>query len=105
MPEYIEALVFSLHLLFVPAVLKHLSPLLLHISSFIKWTASLTFALYLFHRPLIQVFVLLSPDPPESWLTRAIVLGGTLLVVITIGRWSENQKYTIKNWIKLKYNK
>ncbi len=97
--DYFEAIVFTLHLLFVPSLLIKLGHILEACSSFIRWTASLTFALYLFHRPLIQLFVLISPEEPSSWLTRAIVLLGTLIIIITLGRWSEKQKYTIKRLI------
>jgi len=98
--DYFDAIVFSLHLLFSLSLLAMLKPILLRYASIIKWAASLTFALYLFHRPLIQVFAVVSPFDPASISNRLIVLGGTFLVVATLGAWCEKQKYPIKKFLK-----
>ncbi|PKI15782.1 acyltransferase family protein [Colwellia sp. 12G3] len=97
--DYFEAITFSLHIMFGLPLFKLLRGILLKFSVEIRWLASLTFALYLFHRPLMQVLVLLSPSEPASWMTRLIVLGGVTLVVVFLGRWSERHKRTIKNFI------
>ncbi len=94
--DYFDGIVFSLHLLFSLPLLAAAKPLLLRIARPIKWAASLTFALYLFHRPLIQVFAVLAPEDPAAFSSRLLVLGGTFLVVATIGAWCEQQKFAIK---------
>ena len=62
----------------------------------IRWFASLTFALYLFHRPLIQVLAVLVPSEAESIEQRVIVLLGTFAFVAIIGTWCEKQKTPLK---------
>jgi len=94
--DYFDGIIFSLHLLFSLPLLAAAKPLLLRFSDPIKWAASLTFALYLFHRPLIQVFAVLAPEDPSALSSRLIVLGGTFLLVATFGAWCEKQKFTIK---------
>lgn len=48
--------------------------------SAIATVAGATFALYLFHRPLIQFFSFMGPDDSSSWQRRVLVLGGTLVL-------------------------
>ena len=95
--DYFDSLIFSVHLLFSLPLLSKCKEFLFYFSRAIKWTASLTFSLYLFHRPLIQIFAIFSFQEPSSFSSR--VLGGTFLVVVTFGLWCENQKYRIKNYL------
>jgi peptidoglycan/LPS O-acetylase OafA/YrhL len=80
----------------------------------LKYLFSLTFSLYLFHRPLIQVFASLGFEPPGSWQRRLAVIGGTLLIVGTVGYWAEGSKagyrrafgslarrWNLENWMPL----
>lgn len=62
----------------------------------IRKLASLTFALYLFHNPLLQFFAAL-----VHWLgvwdyQRWVIVLGPLLVILVIGRWAEQQKAPLK---------
>ena len=62
----------------------------------IRKLASLTFALYLFHNPLLQFFAAL-----VQWLgvwdyQRWVIVLGPLLVILVIGRWAEQQKAPLK---------
>jgi hypothetical protein len=97
--DYFDAALFALHVLFFLPLLVLVKPLLVRHAAFIKWAASLTFALYLFHRPLIQVLAIVSPFEPGSLYGRVIVLGGTFLVVATFGAWCENRKHVIKTFL------
>ena len=99
--DYFDAALFALHVLFSLPLLVLVKPLLVRHAAFIKWAASLTFALYLFHRPLIQVLAIVSPFEPGSLYGRVIVLGGTFLVVATFGAWCENRKHVIKTFLKM----
>jgi len=97
--DYFEAITFSMHIIFGLPLFKLIKTYLFKYSRVIRWLASLTFALYLFHRPLMQLLVLLSPSEPSSWVTRFIVLGGTAFVVVVLGLWSERQKSIIKKFL------
>lgn len=98
--NYYDGLTFSLHLLFSLPLLAMARPALQHFSGTIKWAASLTFALYLFHRPLIQALAALAPDEPSALSTRIIVIGGTLLIVATFGAWCDKQKHWVKQLLE-----
>lgn len=92
---YYEAAGFALHLFGVHYIARTFG-FLNRFTGLIRWAASLTFALYLFHRPLIQLFAVLDIGPPDSWQQRAYLLGMTLLVVATVGWWCERQKGTLR---------
>jgi peptidoglycan/LPS O-acetylase OafA/YrhL len=98
--DYISALMFTINLIAAPSVLVLFSPALKFLSKYIVTAASLTFSLYLFHRPLIQFFATFNTETPESLINRFFVIGGTLFVTAIIGYWAEKQKYTIKKHIK-----
>lgn len=98
--DYIFAIIFTINLIAAPSILPYFSPLLKYLDKYIVAAASLTFSLYLFHRPLIQFFATFNTEAPESLINRLLVIGGTIFVTIIIGFWAEKQKYTIKKYIK-----
>lgn len=102
--DYIAAIIFSLHLLFINPLLKRVHPLLHFFAKPISFFAALTFSLYLFHRPLIQFFAAFSSDL-SSWESRLLVVGGSFMVVVVIGYWCETTKYPIKKWLAKSVNK
>jgi len=102
--DYCYAILFTIHLLTVSQLLNFslIKNVLNRFSKFIVFMGSMTFALYLFHRPLIQMFATFSDDP-ASIQNRLLVLGGTMIVVLTAGRWCENSKYWIKKILVNKF--
>jgi peptidoglycan/LPS O-acetylase OafA/YrhL len=90
--DYIDAVAFTIHLAGFGAVGSSAESLLRPLARVFAWLGSLTFALYLFHRPLIQVLAVYSIGEPSSWQQRLWVFGGTLLIVATLGRLCERQK-------------
>lgn len=95
MGDYVDAIAFSLHLYGVMCCDGWFERKLRGMSGTIRWFGSLTFALYLFHRPLIQLFAALPLAEPTAWLQRLYLLGGTFLVVATLGRRCELWKFSI----------
>lgn len=79
--RYIDAVAFVLHLAGAYCLLAGKAPLPARLGRTIKRVASTTFVLYLFHRPLLQLFSYIGPSDPSSWERRALVIGGTLVVV------------------------
>lgn len=102
--DYLVAFLFSAHLLFVIPLLNLISKFLFKLAKPIAYLASLTFSLYLFHRPLLQVFASFMEDL-STWQSRTIVIGGTFLITLAIGRWCENSKYPIKKYLACKFKK
>jgi len=58
----------------------------------IRWLGSMTFALYLFHQPLISFALVYPIFDRYSAAHAGWMLGGTLLIVATIGRFCELSK-------------
>ena len=98
--DYFYAIMFSLHLMFSLPLLGYFKNMMIRYSSSIKWASSMTFALYLFHRPLIQLLAILAPDDPGSISARLVVIGGTMLVVATFGIWCERRKFWVKKFLE-----
>jgi len=101
--DYFDALMFCIHIYFSPALLKSFSAVLERFESYIRWVASLTFALYLFHRPIIQTLAAVNPYDNSHWLYLLALFFIPLVIIVTIGRWAEKQKYTIKNLLVSKF--
>lgn len=96
--NYLYSILFTVHLLTIPPLLHKLKTFLFYFAKPITLLGSMTFSLYLFHRPLIQVFATFSNDP-SSPINRATIIFGTILVTATLGLWCEKNKYTVKQYI------
>jgi peptidoglycan/LPS O-acetylase OafA/YrhL len=79
--RYVDAIAFILNLVAARHLLGGSAQLSPSVGRAIKRVASTTFVLYLFHRPLIQLFSYIGPSDPGSWERRALVIGGTLVIV------------------------
>lgn len=98
--DYLDGLAFCLHLGGVMSCERWLKARLLPASPVIRWAGSLTFALYLFHRPLIQLFAALDLGAPTSWQQRLLIFGGTFLVTATFGRQCEAWKSSLNQRLR-----
>jgi peptidoglycan/LPS O-acetylase OafA/YrhL len=96
--DYIYALLFAVHILYVPYLLTPINSALVFLRKPIVFFSSITFSLYLFHRPLIQFFATFYEDK-GSISSRTLVLGGTFLVIMLLGLYCERQKRPIKTWL------
>lgn len=95
---YFYAFFFGLHLIFIEPLLAKIKYLLNFFAKPIRYLASISFALYLFHRPLTQMFASFSTDQ-ETLLNRTLVLIGTFVFVLIVGKWVENRKNIVKSMI------
>jgi peptidoglycan/LPS O-acetylase OafA/YrhL len=90
--DYGDALGFALTLIGLNGFHDRVEFILKPWETWIRAAGNLTFALYLFHRPLIQVLAVYPLGEPASWQQRMWVLGGVFAVVLTIGRACEAHK-------------
>lgn len=97
--SYYDALSFAMHLAGILSLSPLLAKLLGRGEALIRWLGSLTFALYLFHRPIFWVLSALPVGPPSSWSQRIYLCCVTLLIVMTIGWWCEAQKKSVRRWL------
>ena len=79
--RYMDAIGFFLNLVGAYGLCVNATPLPARLAKIIAHVAGTTFVLYLFHRPLIQMFSYLGPADASSWGRRGLVIGGTLLLV------------------------
>ena len=90
--DYIVGGLFALHLFGFRTVSGAFAPLLSRLEKPIRWIAGATFSLYLFHVPLIEAVVALSPWPASAWPTRALVFIGVPLIVLALAEVTERRK-------------
>jgi peptidoglycan/LPS O-acetylase OafA/YrhL len=95
--DYFDAALFVIHLYFSPHIIHLIKPLLFKYEKTIRWSASLTFALYLFHRPIIQLFAGLYEGDQSNLPYRIGMIVVTFFIIATIGRWCELKKADLKN--------
>jgi peptidoglycan/LPS O-acetylase OafA/YrhL len=68
------------------------SGLAARIANPVRWLAGATFTFYLMHLPIAVMLCAISPWPPQSTVTRVIVLGGTILLVLLLAEVGERRK-------------
>lgn len=95
--RYVDALSFMLNLVGAYGLCVHARPLPPRIAKAIAHVAGTTFALYLLHRPLIQMFSYLGPADPSSWTRRALVIVGSLVIIYAITPATES----LRRWLRI----
>jgi peptidoglycan/LPS O-acetylase OafA/YrhL len=100
--DYAYGLLFTGHLVFAPSLLAcfdgAFGRLLIRCRRPIVYCASMTFSLYLFHLPLLKMFAAFFDDN-GSWQSRIFLLSGTVLFVVTVGRYFELKKHLWKSML------
>ena len=74
----------------------------------IRWLGSITFALYMFHASILSFFTAYPVGGQDSVLRLIAMIGGTFLIVATIGRFCEQSKGHYKRgflWLWGRLNK
>ena len=100
--DYFDAIMFVIHLYFSPHIINIIKPVLFKYEKLIRWSASLTFALYLFHRPIIQLIAAVYEGEQSNLFYRLSMIIITFVIVATIGRWCELKKFSLKIFIHSK---
>lgn len=93
---YAAAICFAVNVVAFNAFSDRAEPLFAPLAAVIRWLGSLTFALYLFHQPLLSLFTVYSLPDRSSVAQLALLTGGTFLVVATVGRFCETTKGAYK---------
>ena len=95
--SYVIGMFMALHLVGVAA----LAPLLARRlpGPVIRYLASFTFALYLFHYPLLYFFAAWLEHAGLSAWRGALVIPATLLTVWLLGQLTERRKPTVRRWL------
>lgn len=103
--RYVVGLLFSLHLIGISGVPTLLRAALGKAEGIIRWASGATFTIYLFHVPVAQFLTTLTPWGPSSWKTRAIIFGGTSVLMFAIAEVTERRKRLWSDWITTAYER
>jgi peptidoglycan/LPS O-acetylase OafA/YrhL len=89
---YAAAICFAMNIVTFSAFSGKVEPFFLPFSRLIRWLGSITFALYLFHQPLLSFFTVYGVREQSAAAQLILLVGGTLLIVSTLGRLCEQSK-------------
>jgi peptidoglycan/LPS O-acetylase OafA/YrhL len=96
--EYAAGICFAVNLFAFNAFAHKAIFLLAPFTNIIRWLGSMTFALYLFQYPLVLLLSVYPLGEPTSWIQRIWLVGGTWLVIATLGHLCEQSKGAYKRW-------
>ncbi len=102
--SYLIGALITIHFISIAAVSHQVSPILLAFESLVRYLASFTFALYLFHYPCLQFFAAVFFTIQNPVLRTSLVLGGTVLVVWALGTMTEKTKHSLRIWLLRLYD-
>jgi peptidoglycan/LPS O-acetylase OafA/YrhL len=90
--DYIVGALFISNILGFHAISQAFGGIVARVQKPVRWAAGATFTIYLLHLPVAQFLITQVPGSPTSWTTRAIVLGGTLLILFALAEATERRK-------------
>jgi len=97
---YVEAFCFAVNIFAVNILSDDAELLLGRFTKIIRWLGATTFALYMFHQPLLSYFTVYpvgqSFEARTSIEQAILLIGGTLLIVATLGHLCERLKRPYK---------
>lgn len=94
--KYLFGSLFALHLLGAAGIARGLKPLPDGFAAIIRAMAGGTFALYLFHLPVIAFLEAVSPFDQKGIVHHWLLLSGPLFLAYTLGSWCEKQKTPLR---------
>jgi peptidoglycan/LPS O-acetylase OafA/YrhL len=103
--HYMLAVIVGMHLVAARAVATNFSAVLIPLEPAIRWVASYTFALYLFHRPLLMFFAALYGADPALWSSYYSILFSVLAAVVLIGQFTEKKKNAFRSVFEVIYDR
>jgi peptidoglycan/LPS O-acetylase OafA/YrhL len=95
---YAAALCFVVNIIAFDAFSGKAQRVLQPVSGFIRWLGSMTFALYLFHQPILSLLTAYPVADRSSGVQMAAFVGFTFLIVATVGRLCEQSKGAYKRF-------
>ena len=92
--SYAAVICFATSLLAFDAFSEKTEPVILPFAGLVRWLGSMTFALYLFHQPLLSFLTVYRIVLPSTAPVFALIwmFGGTFLIAATLGRFCEQSK-------------
>ena len=92
--DYADALLVAINIYAASSLSRWLTAALSWCRPLIRWLGSLTFVIYLCHRPLLQFMTILHVDKPGTPAQQLWLFGGSFVVIAAIGFFSNRcRKY------------
>jgi peptidoglycan/LPS O-acetylase OafA/YrhL len=95
---YAAALFFVVNVLAFDSLSAIAERVMRPVSGVIRWLGTMTFALYLFHMPILSLLTVYPVAGRSSPAQMAALVGATFFVVATVGRLSEQSKGAYKRF-------
>lgn len=97
--DYLLALIVAANFAGYRSVARHSWRPLAWCAPAVRWLATYTFALYLLHQPLLQLFAAaIDGDPHRPWFFWQVITA-TLLTVWLAGSWAERRRPAMRAWL------
>lgn len=97
--DYLLAVLIAMNFVGFRAIAGSFSGILSALSAPIRKASSYTFSIYLFHLPLVFMFVIVFRALEPGLLRLVLVLGATLAVVVALGAVTEQRKDGLRRWL------
>ena len=90
--DYLMGILLAVHLVGFRAASPLFAVPIRRIAPAVRWAAGMTFTLYLLHLPVAQFLMATSPWPLTSMQNRALILLGTLAIIVIVAEFTERRK-------------
>jgi peptidoglycan/LPS O-acetylase OafA/YrhL len=97
--DYLVGVLVAANILGFHAVGDSVIGLLQPLKPAIRWLAGLTFSLYLFHLPLLQVYRAISPWSGGDWRNRIFLVVVTLSSIAVLSSVTERRRGGLRDWL------
>jgi peptidoglycan/LPS O-acetylase OafA/YrhL len=98
--DYLLALLIAAHFVGFRRIAGRFAVPLAACSAAIRWAASYTFSIYLFHLPLVFLFVIVFGSQPPGLPRLLLVLGCTLGITWALGSVTEQRREPLRAWLR-----
>lgn len=98
--SYVIGILVTAHFIGAAVIAPRFGSILRACERPIRYLAGYTFALYLFHYPLLQFLSALTHNMPSATLRDAIVIFGSLSTIWVLGAISEDRKADWRRWVQ-----
>ncbi len=95
--SYVIGPLIAIHFIGLTAIAARVGPLLACVAVPIRYLAGFTFAIYLFHFPLLQFFAVICVNVANEALRSALIVGSTIATIWVLGTVTEARRADLRN--------
>jgi peptidoglycan/LPS O-acetylase OafA/YrhL len=99
--DYADALLVAINIYAASSLARSLAAALGWCESLVRWLGSLTFAIYLCHRPLLQFLTVIQIDKPGTAAEQLWLFGGSFVVISIISILADHARRNLRKILEL----